>query len=46
MKSINYREIATEKIDLIKPLWEQLNCHHAKLSADFSGAFQAGTFKF
>jgi ribosomal protein S18 acetylase RimI-like enzyme len=40
IKSIDFSDI-----DAIKPLWEELNASHARLSTHFGGHFEAMTFE-
>jgi GNAT superfamily N-acetyltransferase len=42
--TIGYYEISTDKIDIIKPLWEQLNYHHMGISNNFKDSFLTRTF--
>jgi len=43
--TIEYREISADKIDIIKPLWEQLNYHHMGISTNFKDSFLTRTFE-
>ncbi|HTX43640.1 MAG TPA: GNAT family N-acetyltransferase [Methanocella sp.] len=45
MATIEYMETDERDLDLIKPLWEQLNEHHRKLSPHFSSHYEAFTFE-
>jgi ribosomal protein S18 acetylase RimI-like enzyme len=39
-----YRDVGTEGIDRVRPLWEKLNAHHADLSPRFGSALRVRTF--
>ena len=43
-EEISYFSGGVELLDLIQPLWEQLNQHHAALSPHFASEFQAKRF--
>lgn len=42
--NISYIELGKEKIDEIKPLWEELNDHHGDLSTHFSEKHEKFSF--
>lgn len=44
MTDVTYLELGSESIDLIKPLWEQLNQHHLIRSPDFRQHYEQMTF--
>jgi len=43
--NINYEELNNEDIDLIKPLWKNLNSHHHELSTHFPERYKQFTFE-
>jgi ribosomal protein S18 acetylase RimI-like enzyme len=45
MAEVAYLELGPESIDLIRPLWEQLNEHHLVRSRDFRGHYEQMTFE-
>ena len=45
MAATTYLELGPESIDLIKPLWEQLNQHHLIRSPDFRQHYEQMTFE-
>ncbi|HMK46952.1 MAG TPA: GNAT family N-acetyltransferase [Methanocella sp.] len=44
MTGVTYLELGPESIDLIKPLWEQLNEHHLVRSTNFRQHYEHMTF--
>ena len=42
---ISYSSGGVEHLDMIRPLWEKLNQHHAKISPHFVAEFQTKTFE-
>jgi len=45
MAATTYTELGPESIDLIKPLWEQLNQYHLIRSPDFRQHYEQMTFE-
>lgn len=45
MPALTIVEAGPEQIDAIKPLWEQLNRHHASVSAHFADYFEKFEFE-
>ena len=43
--NISYKELNNKDIDLIKPLWENLNSHHHELSTHFPERYKQFTFE-
>jgi diamine N-acetyltransferase len=41
-----YRDVAIERIDEIRPLWEELNAYHLQLSPHFADEVGRRTFEF
>jgi GNAT superfamily N-acetyltransferase len=44
MNSIEYLEGGTELLDLVGPLWEKLDAHHARVSRHFSSRLSGAGF--
>ena len=44
--TIHYNEIPPDEIDLIKPLWEELNQWHLKKSLNFAERFSSFSFEW
>ena len=44
MAEVTYHELGPEHIDLVRPLWEQLNAHHLIRSPYFRGHYEQMTF--
>jgi ribosomal protein S18 acetylase RimI-like enzyme len=42
--TITYLRGGTELLDVVQPLWEQLNRHHAEISPDFAEDFHTNKF--
>lgn len=45
MTAIEYSRLGEGQIDVIRPLWEKLNQHHADASRNFTERFEAYTFE-
>lgn len=43
--AIEYRTLDLRQIDLIRPLWEKLNAHHAGISSHFSDELRVRRFE-
>jgi GNAT superfamily N-acetyltransferase len=43
--AVDCRTLDLDQIDLIRPVWEKLNAHHAGISACFSGELRVRCFK-
>jgi ribosomal protein S18 acetylase RimI-like enzyme len=43
--NLEYREIPVEEIEIIKPLWEELNSHHGQITQYFSGYYSGMDFE-
>jgi ribosomal protein S18 acetylase RimI-like enzyme len=44
MKTLEYKDLSFEEIDLIQPLWEKLNQHHMERSVPFRKHYEQFTF--
>jgi diamine N-acetyltransferase len=42
--NLEYKEVPVEEIDVIKPLWQELNFHHGKITKHFSGYYSGMNF--
>jgi len=40
-----FREVGADGIDAVRPLWEKLNIHHARMSPRFGGKLRLRTFE-
>lgn len=45
MDLVEYRTTNIDEIQYIRPLWEQLNCHHHAASSRFRTYYERMTFK-
>lgn len=45
MSPFDYREVGTDQLEKVRPLWERLNTHHAQLSRHFSTPRMNRTFE-